>query len=54
MTCPAFGGDTLSSMYITSACEGLPADALTQASEHGMTFVIDDIAKGLPEPQVIL
>lgn len=54
VTCPAFGGDALSSMYVTSALEGLSPKALKQIPEQGMTFVINDIAKGLPEPQVIL
>jgi len=50
-TCPAFGGADFDALIVTSAREGLrPAtDRL-----DGQTLRFDGIAKGQPEPQVIL
>lgn len=49
-TCPAFGGSDLRDLYITSATQGLASPA----RQDGMTFCIEGVAQGLPEPQVIL
>ncbi|WP_386627108.1 SMP-30/gluconolactonase/LRE family protein [Sulfitobacter geojensis] len=48
-TCPAFGGDDLRDLYVTSANEGLPQDAV-----NGATYLFADMSQGLPEPKVIL
>ena len=48
-SCPAFGGDDFSTLYVTSAAAGLDAGA-----SDGMTFAANDIGTGLPEYQVIL
>ncbi|MGJ8557417.1 MAG: SMP-30/gluconolactonase/LRE family protein, partial [Sulfitobacter geojensis] len=48
-TCPAFGGDDLRDLYVTSANEGLPEDAV-----NGATYLFADMAQGLSEPKVIL
>ena len=50
-TCPAFGGPDLRDLYITSATHGLPAD---ESLQDGQTFVLQDVAQGLPEPRVAL
>lgn len=53
-TCPAFGGPELRDLYVTSADHGLDAAAMEKRPLNGATFVIQDVAQGLPEPQVIL
>ncbi|WP_227268623.1 SMP-30/gluconolactonase/LRE family protein [Roseobacter weihaiensis] len=54
VTCPAFGGAELSTLYVTSAADGLPEDVLTGTPGQGATFVIEDVARGLPEPRVLI
>lgn len=53
-TCPAFGGPDLRDLYITSATQGLSAEAVRKHPLNGATFVIRDVAQGLPEPVVVL
>lgn len=53
-TCPAFGGEDLSDLYVTSATQGLSAKALADQTTNGMTFRATGIARGLPEPRVFL
>jgi sugar lactone lactonase YvrE len=53
-SCPAFGGADLRDLYITSAAQSLNGDALQNQPMNGATFVIKDVAQGLPEPLVIL
>ncbi|KUP94893.1 SMP-30/gluconolactonase/LRE family protein [Tritonibacter horizontis] len=47
-TCPAFGGTTLSTLYITSAADGI------DVAPAGCTFVVTTGASGQPEHPVIL
>lgn len=54
ITCPAFGGPDLTTLYVTSAQQGLSAEALAAQPEAGQTFRISTQWKGCPEPQVIL
>ncbi|MBS0123246.1 SMP-30/gluconolactonase/LRE family protein [Thetidibacter halocola] len=49
ITCPAFGGADLSTLYVTSAAEGL-----TDEPQAGRTFAIQTEAKGQEEHRVIL
>jgi sugar lactone lactonase YvrE len=56
-SCPAFGGHDLSVLHITTARQGMDANALTEAPEAGMTFAVDlDTLghRGQAEHQVIL
>lgn len=53
-TCPAFGGPDLRDLYVTSATMGLEPAALEKRPMNGATFVIRDVAQGLPEPRVVL
>ncbi|MEL7104364.1 MAG: SMP-30/gluconolactonase/LRE family protein [Pseudomonadota bacterium] len=53
-TCPAFGGADFSTLYCTSARQGIAAPILNQTPENGMTFCATGVALGRPEPQVIL
>lgn len=54
VTCPAFGGADLRQMFVTSAREGLDADALARAPLSGQTFGLLPGAQGLREPRVLL
>ena len=53
-TCPAFGGDDLRQMFVTSATTGLEDGALVHQPGGGCTWVADVPVKGLPEHRVIL
>jgi sugar lactone lactonase YvrE len=56
-SCPAFGGHNLSVLHITTARQGMDANALTEAPEAGMTFAVDLDThghRGQAEHQVIL
>ena len=53
-SCPAFGGPDLTMLFVTTAQEGLDAAALSLVPLSGQTFASANVAKGIPEPQVIL
>ena len=53
-TCPAFGGEDLSTLFVTTAAFGLPADEIAAHPESGMTFAVDTTARGQQEHKVIL
>ncbi|ABV92982.1 SMP-30/Gluconolaconase/LRE domain protein [Dinoroseobacter shibae DFL 12 = DSM 16493] len=53
-SCPAFGGPDLDQLFITTAREGLSADDIAAAPENGCVFAAEGVARGLPEPRVIL
>lgn len=53
-SCPAFGGPDLSTLYCTSARQGLSADALAAEPRNGMTFAAPTRTTGQAEPRVIL
>lgn len=50
-SCPALGGEGLSTLFVTSALENLDPEEAAR-SESGMTFAVDTDITGLPEPQV--
>ncbi len=49
VTCPAFGGKDLKTMYITSAREGMTPDEIAAEPLAGSVFAIDVDVPGLPE-----
>ncbi len=53
-SCPAFGGPDLTTLFCTTARQGLGAPTLTAEPQNGMTFCANDVAKGQAEHQVIL
>lgn len=53
-SCPAFGGDDLSTLYCTSATEGMAAAMIEHNRQNGMTFVADGVGRGRAEPRVLL
>ena len=53
-TCPAFGGDDFSTLYVTTAMQGLDEDALSNDENAGKTFSAITNIKGMAEPNVLL
>lgn len=53
-TCPAFGGEGLRQMFVTSATQGLEDGALDHQPGGGRTWVADMPMRGLPERRVVL
>jgi sugar lactone lactonase YvrE len=53
-SCPAFGGAEMKTLFITTALEHLDAAARAANPASGKVFAFPGVAKGLPEPQVIL
>lgn len=52
VTCPAFGGPDLRTLYITSAQEGLSAEQLAKEPHAGSVFALQVDVPGLPENTV--
>ncbi len=53
-SCPAFGGEDLTTLFCTSAQEGLDADVLRGQPTNGMTFAWPGAGKGQAEHRVII
>ncbi|WP_068114064.1 SMP-30/gluconolactonase/LRE family protein [Tropicimonas marinistellae] len=53
-TCPAFGGSDLTTLFVTTARDDLPARELAERPENGMTFAIEGAGKGQQEHRVVL
>ena len=53
-SCPAFVGQDLSRLLVTSAWQGMDESAKHADPDHGRTFVLDVAARGRPEPDVKL
>lgn len=53
-TCPAFGGDDFSTLFVTTAMQGLNDDALSKDVNAGKTFSSATNINGLAEPNVLL
>lgn len=49
-TCVAFGGETFSDLYVTTAAIGLE-ETFEKTAEQGKTILLRDLAKGCPPPQ---
>jgi len=54
VTCPAFGGPDLTTLFCTSATQGLAPPVIDTDHVQGQTFQIPNVAKGQREHQVIL
>lgn len=54
ISCPAFGGEELKTLFITSAVEGLSKEKKKNQPHAGNTFIIHTEIKGQEEHQVIL
>ncbi len=53
-SCPAFGGDDLTTLYCTTARQGLDPAALAEHPQSGMTFCLEGAGRGQAEHQVVL
>ena len=53
-SCPAFGGDDLSTLFITSAREGMSKTSLNLAPKSGFVFFANQVGKGQRESQIII
>lgn len=53
VSCPAFGGEGLTSLLVTTARENLEPDRLEREPFHGKTYLAENVATGLPEPKVL-
>lgn len=53
-SCPAFGGPDFSTLYCTTAQQGLDAAGLEQAPQSGMVFAAEKAGRGLPEPRILI
>ena len=54
ITCPAFGGSDLKTLYITSASEGLCDDARNREPDAGRVFALGVDVEGVREHQLRL
>lgn len=50
-TCPAFGGDKLDTLYITSHSQRLTPEQIAREPYAGALFAVHPGVKGLPEPR---
>ncbi len=53
-SCPAFGGENLETLYVTTAQEGYDAAGLATDPLAGQVFAVPAGAIGRPEPRVLL
>jgi sugar lactone lactonase YvrE len=53
-SCPAFGGPDLTTLYVTTAREGMEAAALAEAPLSGAVFAVAGQGPGLADPRVVL
>ncbi|MDZ7907109.1 MAG: SMP-30/gluconolactonase/LRE family protein [Gemmobacter sp.] len=54
LTCPAFGGAGFGTLFCTSALQGMDAAARGATPAAGMTFMVEGLARGRAEPQILL
>ena len=53
-SCPSFGGPDLTTLFCTTALEGMSPDDIAAAPDAGKTFATPSGTRGLPEPRVLL
>jgi sugar lactone lactonase YvrE len=53
ITCPALGGPNLSTLFVTTALQGLSAAARLAQPDAGKTFAVETSLRGVPAPQVL-
>jgi sugar lactone lactonase YvrE len=53
-SCPAFGGPDLTTLYVTTAFEHMDSEGRERHPASGQVFAFENVAKGLPEPQVLI
>lgn len=53
-SCPAFGGEGFTTLFVTSARQGLDDEVLAREPANGCTLMVDAGVAGLPEYRVVL
>ncbi|KMW56305.1 1,4-lactonase [Candidatus Rhodobacter oscarellae] len=53
-TCPGFGGEDMTTLYISSACQDLAPEICAKEPAHGQTFMLQTETRGQTEHRVIL
>ena len=53
-SCPAFGGADLTTLFCTSARQGMSPHDIAAFPDAGKTFAAPGFGRGLPEPRVLL
>lgn len=53
-SCPAFGGEGLDTLFVTTARQGLARDTIAAEPQNGCVFSAKAGVTGLPEPRVLL
>ncbi len=53
-SCPAFGGEDLTTLFCTTAQQNISDADRTRSSDHGKTFAAEHVGRGQPEHRVIL
>lgn len=53
-SCPAFGGPDFTMLHVTTALEHMDAAARAKHPASGQVFAFEGVAKGIPEPQVLI
>lgn len=53
-TCPAFGGPEMTTLFVTTATEGMSPESLTANPNAGKTFSFEGISTGQAEAQVLM
>lgn len=53
-SCPAFGGPDFTTLHVTTALEHMDAAARAKHPASGQVFAFEGVAKGIPEPQVLI
>lgn len=54
VTCPVLGGVDLSTLFVTTAQQGLSSEKLKAQPDAGKTFAIKTPLRGVPAPKVLL
>lgn len=54
VTCPALGGPNMSTLFVTTAQQGLSNEKLRNEPDAGKTFAIETSLRGTPAPKVLV
>lgn len=53
-SCPAFGGEDLTTLFVTTAMQDIQADVAEREPDNGKVFAITGVAPGQAEHQVVI
>jgi sugar lactone lactonase YvrE len=52
-SCPAFGGENMDTLYVTTALQEMTPEARAAYPDAGKVFAFEGVAKGLEEPKFL-